>query len=160
MRDKIFDNLERYKLIKDSQHGFVEGKFCLTNLLIFMAKVTNFLDSGYPLDVTYLDFQKACDKVAYKRLLMKLQAHGIDGEILRWIKGWLSGRKQRVVINGQFSSWRDVISGVSVLGPLLFVIFINDIDELIGCNILKFADDTKFLERSNHPNILPDYRKI
>ena len=65
MRDKIFDHLEKYKLIKDSQHGFVKGKSCLTNLLIFMEKVTNFLDSGYPhpLDVIYLDFQKAFDKV-------------------------------------------------------------------------------------------------
>ena len=102
MRDKIFHHLEKYKLIKDSQHGFVKGKSCLTNLLIFMEKVTNFLDSGHPLDVIYLDFQKAVDKVPHRRLLMKLQAHGIDGEILRWIKGWLSGRKQRVVINGQF----------------------------------------------------------
>jgi len=95
MRDKIFDQLEKYKLIKDSQHGFVKEKSCLTNLLIFMEKVTNFLDSGYPLDVIYLDFQKAFDKVPHRRLLMKLQAHGIDGEILRWIKGWLSGRKQK-----------------------------------------------------------------
>jgi len=112
-------------------------------MLIFMEMVTNYLDSGYPVDVIYLDFQKAFDKVPHKRLLVKLQAHRIDGESLRWIKGWLSGRRQRVVINGQYSSWIDVLSGVpqgSVLGPLLFVIFINDIDELLGCNILKFAD--------------------
>ena len=70
------------------------------------------------------------------------------------IKGWLSGRKQRVVINGQFSNWRDVLSGVpqgSVLGPLLFVIYINDTDELIGCNILKFADDTKNFREIKSP---------
>jgi len=61
-------------------------------------KVTNILDSGYPLDVMYFDFRKAFDKVPHKRLLMMLQARRIDGELLRWIKGWLSGRKQRVVI--------------------------------------------------------------
>ena len=82
MRDKIIDHLERYKLINDSQHGFVKRKSCLTDLLIFMEKVTNILDSGYPLDadVIYLDFQTASDKVPHKRLLMKLQAHGIP----RW----------------------------------------------------------------------------
>ena len=80
-------------------------------MLIFMETVTNYLDSGYPVDVIYLDFRKAFDKVPHKRLLMKLQAHRIDGESLRWIKGWLSGRRQRVVINGQYSSWIDVLSG-------------------------------------------------
>ena len=108
----------------------------------------NQLDSSYPVDVIglYLDFQKAFDKVPHKRLLMKLQAHRIDGELLRWIKEWLSGRRQRVVIYGQYSSWIDVLSGVpqgQVLGSELFVIFINDIDESLGCNILKFAEDTK-----------------
>ena len=64
----------------------------------------SFIYLFYYIYVIYLDFQKAFDKVPHRRLLMKLQAHGIDGEILRWIKEWLSGRKQRVVINGQFSS--------------------------------------------------------
>jgi len=114
MSDKIIDHLERYTFIKDSQRGFVKRKSCLTNLLIFMQKVTNYLDSSYPVDVIglYLDFQKAFDKVPHKRLLMKLQAHRIDGELLRWIKEWLSGRRQRVVIYGQYSSWIDVLSEV------------------------------------------------
>jgi len=77
---------------------------------------------------------------------MKLEAHGVDGEILQWIGNWLSDRKQRVMLNGQISDWRNVLSGVpqgSVLGPLLFLIYINDIDESVGCKILKFAYDTK-----------------
>jgi len=77
---------------------------------------------------------------------MKLAAHGIAGNVLKWIEDWLSTRKQRVVLNGCFSEWRDVISGVpqgSVLGPLLFIIYINDIDNCVAGKILKFADDTK-----------------
>ena len=77
---------------------------------------------------------------------MKLAAHGIAGNVLKWIEDWLSNRKQRVVLNGCFSEWRDVISGVpqgSVLGPLLFIIYINDIDDCVAGKILKFADDTK-----------------
>jgi len=75
-----------------------------------MEEVTNYIDSGYPVDVIYLDFQKAFDKVPHKRLAMKLAAHGIDGELLRWIMNWLSDRRQRVVQNGQCSAWRDVLS--------------------------------------------------
>ena len=81
---------------------------------------------------------------------MKLEANGIDGEILQWIGNLLSDRKQRVVLNGQISDWRDVLSGVpqgSVLGPLLFLIYINDIDESVGCKILKFANDTKIYNK-------------
>ncbi len=106
---------------------------------------------GEPVDVIYLDFQKAFDKVPHKRLLEKLRAIGIRGRLLNWIKQWLSGRKQRVVIKGKTSNWKDVRSGVpqgSILGPLLFIIFINDIDLGIKNKILKFADDTKILLKS------------
>ena len=102
-------------------------------------------DTG-SVDVIYLDFQKAFDKVPHNRLLSKVQDHGIRGNIHRWLRNWLSGRKQRVVINGSSSDWRDVISGVpqgSVLGPILFLIYVNDIDDGLNNKVSKFADDTK-----------------
>jgi len=124
----MIEHLEKYALIKEFQHGFVKDKSCLTSLLIFMEEVTSY--NGFPVDVIYLDFQKAFDKVPHCRLISKLKAHGITGNILRWIEHWLNGRKQRVVINGYLSEWINILSGVpqgSVLCPLLFVIYINTI---------------------------------
>jgi hypothetical protein len=120
------------------------------------------LDSGEPVDVIYLDFQKAFDKVPHERLLSKLKAIGINGKLLRWIRQWLTGRKQRVVINGVMSDWQEVLSGIpqgSILGPLLFIIFINDIDQGITSKILKFADDTKLLGGVKSEEDLESLRK-
>jgi len=111
-----------------------------------MEEVTNYMDLGYAVDIIYLDFQKAFDKVPHHRLLLKLEAHGISGNVLRWTENRLCGRKQRVMLGGQVSDWSEALSGVpqgSVLGPILFVSYINDIDECINRKILKFADDTK-----------------
>jgi hypothetical protein len=111
-----------------------------------MEVVTRELDSGNCVDVLYLDFAKAFDRVPHKRLLSKLKAHGITGNVLRWIDSWLSNRRQRVSVGGEFSKWDNVKSGVpqgSVLGPLLFLVYINDIDDDIGSKFSKFADDSK-----------------
>ncbi len=109
------------------------------------------------MDAIYLDFSKAFDKVPRQRLLVKLRAHGISGHVVNWIENWLSYRKQRVVINGEASMWSDVTSAVpqgSVLGPLLFIIFVNDIDDNIRSNMEKFADDCKlYLNVKTQANI-------
>lgn len=146
IKDRIVIHCEKFKLIRDSQHGFVKGKSCLTNLIDFFEEVTKELDNGKSVDVIYLDFAKAFDKVPHKRLLKKIEAHGIGGKLLGWIENWLTGRTQAVRLNGTLSEIVDVISGVpqgSVLGPLLFTIFINDIDEGILSKLNKFADDSK-----------------
>jgi len=142
----MFSHLMDNCFINSTQHGFMPKKSCLINLLEFLEYVTNAVDCGEAIDVIYLDFQKAFDKVPHVRLLKKLEAHGITGSLLNWIGEWLNGRLQRVVLNGNTSMLFYVISGVpqgSVLGPLLFLIFIYDIDNDIVNKILKFADDTK-----------------
>jgi len=155
IRDQLVNHLKFNNLIKSSQHGFMKNKSCTTNLLEFLDRVTTLIEDGDSVDVIYLDFSKAFDKVPINRLLDKIKAHNIRGNVHKWITEWLSGRMQRTVLNGSFSEWCEVLSGVpqgSVLGPLAFIIFINDLDaETSLISIMnKFADDTKLGHKVNN----------
>ena len=143
-RDNIINHLEQNGLIRNSQHGFRAGRSCLTNLLYFMEIVTKQVDKGLPVDVVYLDFSKAFDKVPHSRLINKIKAHGIGSFIANWIESWLRNRYQRVVLNGYMSDWLPVLSAIqqgSVLGPILSIVYINDLDVNLNSYVLKFADD-------------------
>jgi ribonuclease P/MRP protein subunit RPP40 len=159
---RYFRSTNKHNLINDSQHGFVKDKSCLANLLGFFEDVTAMVGKGEPVDLIYLDFQKAFDKVPHRRLMKKVSAMGIGGEIYKWIKDWLRDRKQRVCLTGSSSGWANVTIGVpqgSVLGPLLFLIYINDIDNGIAIKILKFADDTKLYRQVGTAEDIAKLRK-
>ena len=146
IRDAIVDSLEKQGLFHKDQHGFRYGLSCCTQLLEVMEVWTRWFDLGLPWDAIYTDFSKAFDSVPHERLLRKVEAYGIQGNLLKWIRSFLSSRRQRVVLGGKLSSWQNVTSGIpqgSVLGPILFTIFINDMPEAVESHMKLFADDAK-----------------
>ena len=147
LRAKIIVYIEDNNILTDKQHGFTKYRSCLTQLLIHIDNILDIVGNDNNADVVYLDFAKAFDKVDHKILLCKLKKMGIRGNIYRWIESFLKNRTQKVVVDGETSEPAYVKSGVpqgTVLGPILFLLFINDITEAMEfASIQLFADDCK-----------------
>ena len=148
IRKDLIKYLESNNLITDAQHGFRSGRSCFTQLLDHMENILKSLQENNEVDVIYLDYAKAFDKVDHEILLAKLRRLGVKGKLLKWIKNFLSeNRFQTVLMNGKRSFLASVLSGVpqgSVLGPLLFLVYINDlVSNIKQSKVSSFADDTK-----------------
>ena len=143
----MVSHIERNGLLNPNQHGFRAGRSCLSQLLQHYDLITELLLDGQNVDVIYLDFSKAFDKLDIKLTLQKLYSLGIAGKIFDWIESFLTNRRQCVLVSGAVSNQVPVMSGVpqgSVLGPLLFLIMLGDIDaEVAHSHVSSFADDTR-----------------
>ena len=137
--------LSHHQLLKDQQYGFRCGRSTADLLTVLFQLWSDALDSGSEVRAVSLDISKAFDKVWHEGLLSKLQSYGINGLLLQWLKDYLSGRSQAVCVDGVQSKPRAINAGVpqgSVLGPTLFLIFINDLLESTSNPIHSFADDS------------------
>ena len=154
IRDRLLQHLQDNDLLADNQYGFRPKRSCATQLLKVLEDWTTILESHNPLDVVYLDFQKAFDSVPHQRLLWKLRSYGVSGKLLKWIESFLVNRRQQVVLHGSSSDWSEVVSGVpqgSVLGPLLFLVYVNDLPRGVRSSLTMFADDTKLYSSVSTP---------
>ena len=141
----LTQHLNKYNILYDLQHGFRQKRSCETQLIQLVEDLGRQLVQGKQIDLVLLDFSKAFDKVNHLKLLFKLSQHGVKGNTLNWIRAFLLGRTQAVVLEGERSSEVPVTSGVpqsSVLGPLLFLLYINDLPQNIQSQVRLFVDDT------------------
>ena len=146
IRSALYTHLIENKLLSEHQFGFCRGRSCLTQLLVTIHEWMTYLDQNIPVAVAYLDFRKAFDSVPHKRLVHKMKGYGVDGNLLHWISDFLRDRTQYVSVNGNDSDRAKVTSGVpqgSVLGPTLFIYYINDLPSVTESKSKIFADDTK-----------------
>ena len=140
----ILDHLNTHTIINPIQHGFRPGLSCQTQLILLVDEILEAMDQRHQVDLIMLDFSKAFDTVAHNKLLLKLEYFGIQLHTYSWIRTWLTNRTQKVVVEGETSNNLKVLSGVpqgTVLGPLMFLLYVNDISTGIGSSIRLFADD-------------------
>ena len=140
----IRNHTDKHNILSKFQHGFRAGHSCASQLLITVIDLMKSFNSKKQVDVVVLDFSKAFDMVPHRRLLWKLEHYGIVGHVLAWVSEFLQGRTQQVVVDGAVSGMSDVHSGVpqgTVVGPLLFLLYINDLPDCVKSNVRLFADD-------------------
>jgi len=152
IQDSLIKHIDVNNIISCHQHGFQKSSSCVTQLIECLNDWTESYDQKIETDIIYLDFAKAFDSVPHQRLIQKIRSTGVRGNLLRWIQAWLTDRRQRVVLPGASSSWKPVYSGVpqgSILGPVLFLLYVNDIPQQVHSTVKMFADDTKLYRTVN-----------
>ena len=157
IHSNVMRHFDQFNILNDDQHGFRKFRSCESQLITTINDFAEGLSEHQQIDAIFLDFSKAFDKVDHAGLLLKLKDLGIRNSLLKWVESFLSGRSQRVLVEGNVSSPRPVLSGVpqgTVLGPLLFLVYINDINEGLshGTKIKLFADDSLLYRTIKTPN--------
>ena len=152
IRNQMLNHIKNNEILNDCQHGFRERRSCDTNLLETLENITRIIDEGSVVDEIFLDLAKAFDKVPHRRLMYKLKRLGISDTVLCWVESFITGRTQQVNLRGKLSKSVNVLSGVpqgSVLGPILFTLYINDLPQSVASMCSIFADDTKLYRKIN-----------